>query len=165
MPYLITFACYGAHVHGDETPTIDRKHNMPRTPMLDENFRRAFAERRAMEQRPYLLDALRRNLVLRAIIERCAERGWGLIAAHIRSNHVHLVVDANSSPERVMNDLKSYASRCLNRGGFDSTDRKRWARHGSTRWLHGRDEVNAAVKYVLEKQGELMAVYGGPERG
>jgi len=43
--------------------------------------------------------------------------------------------------------------------GFDTPDRKRWARHGSTRWLHGRDSVTAAIRYVVEKQGEAMAVF------
>jgi REP element-mobilizing transposase RayT len=33
------------------------------------------------------------------------------LAAHARTNHVHIVVDADVPPERIMNDLKSYASR------------------------------------------------------
>lgn len=27
MIYLITFACYGAHLHGHETGSVDRHHN------------------------------------------------------------------------------------------------------------------------------------------
>ena len=53
----------------------------------------------------------------------------------MRTNHVHLVVEADARPERIMNDLKSYASRYLNGIGLDEVHRKRWARHGSTRWL------------------------------
>jgi hypothetical protein len=34
-----------------------------------------------------------------------------------------------------MNDMKSYASRRLNQLGLDEPARRRWARHGSTRWL------------------------------
>jgi hypothetical protein len=60
-----------------------------------------------------------------------------------------------------MNDLKSYASRLLNKLGFDEPDRKRWARHGSTRWLWSREEVSAALEYVIDKQGCPMAVYQG----
>jgi hypothetical protein len=33
----------------------------------------------------------------------------------------------------------------------------RWARHGSTRYLWSSDKGDAAVRYVLEKQGEPMA--------
>ena len=68
--------------------------------------------------------------------------------------------EAEGRPERVMDDLKSYASRCLNRTGLDEPDRKRWARHGSTRWLWTREQVAAAIRYVVDKQGEPMAVFG-----
>ena len=58
-----------------------------------------------------------------------------------------------------MNDLKSYVSRCLNRTGLDGPDRKRWARHGSTRWLWKPESVSAAIQYVVDKQGDPMAVF------
>ena len=125
MTYLITFACYGARVHGDEAPSVDRKHNIPGSPMLAPNFERAFAERRLMKQIAYSMDEPRRTSVLSSIVERCSERGWGLLAAHVRSNHVHIIVDADVAAERMMNDLKSYASRFLNQAGFDAPDRKR----------------------------------------
>ncbi len=87
------------------------------------------------------------------------ERDWSLLAAHVRTSHVHVVVDADTRPERVMNDLKSYASRCLNRMGQDDAGRKRWARHGSTRWLWSRQNVAAAIRYVVDEQGDPMAVF------
>src|SRR5579862_3410175 len=159
VTYLITFSCYGARVHGDESGSIDRTHNVPGTRILEPNLGRSFAERRAMDQRPYRLDQPRRAAVLSAIIERCSQRGWSLIAAHVRTNHVHIVLDGDAPAERMMNDLKSYAGRVLNQSGFDPPDRKRWARHGSTRWLLGRRDLESAMKYVLEKQGDPMAVY------
>ena len=164
MTYLITFACYGAHVHGDESPSVDRKHNVVGSPMLEPNFHRAFAERRSMDQRPYALDQPRRDVVLAAIIERCSQRSWGLIAAHVRTNHVHVIVETEVKPERCMTDLKAYASRMLNHAGFDTPDRKRWARHGSTRWLRKEENAAAAVKYVAEKQGDVMAVFVADRR-
>jgi len=82
-----------------------------------------------------------------------------LIAAHVRTNHIHAIVDAEVKPERIMNDLKSYASRCLNQSGLDTPDRKCWARHGSTRWLRDRKNIDAALKYLAEKQGDVMAIY------
>ncbi len=112
-----------------------------------------------MDQPPYDLDQNRRQAVLAAIRERCADRKWSLLAAHVRTNHVHIVVDADGPPERIMNDLKSYASRLLNRLGFDEPDRKRWARHGSTRWLWNPASVSAAIRYVVDEQGDPMAVF------
>src|SRR6266496_3146556 len=78
-------------------------------------------------------DPSRRSI--QAIQEVCGYRGWNLLAAHVRSNHVHTVVEAEAEPERVMNDFKIYASRRLTRMSLDEPNRKRWARHGSTRWL------------------------------
>lgn len=163
MVYLITFACYGCHLHGDSTGSVDRDHNLLGSPLVDPDPERVHAELSQMHQQPYFMDEERRRVVLASLIERCTDRCWKLLAAHVRRNHVHCVIDAEASPERVMNDLKSFASRKLNELGFDGPDRKRWARHGSTRWLWKRDNVLAAVRYVLGNQGEPMALYESTE--
>jgi REP element-mobilizing transposase RayT len=112
-----------------------------------------------MLQPAYSLDEPRREMVLQAIVDRSLQRGWALIAAHIRTNHVHVILAADATPERIMNDLKSYASRVLNHSGLDRPNRKRWARHGSTRWLRNRQNIETAIRYAIEKQGDPMAVY------
>ena len=112
-----------------------------------------------MAQSPYMLDGGGRAVVLQALQEVCLHRGWGLLAAHVRTNHVHAVVEAEVRPEKILNDFKSYASRGLNRLGGDGADRKRWARHGSTRWLWKDRDVLDAIRYVVEEQGEPMAVF------
>ena len=58
-----------------------------------------------------------------------------------------------------MHAFKSYASRNLNRLGIDEPDRRRWARHGSTRWLWKDRDVREAIRYVVEGQGEPMEVH------
>jgi hypothetical protein len=78
--------------------------------------------------------------------------------------HVHVVVDAEQSPEKLMNAFKVWASRKLNEAEGAPSDKRRWARHGSTRWLWKEESVNAAVKYVIEEQGERMEVYQEPGR-
>jgi REP element-mobilizing transposase RayT len=105
------------------------------------------------------MDGRRREAVLRAMLERCSSNRWWALAIHVRSNHVHLVIDAEVRPERIMNDLKACASRFLNQNGLDEPTRKRWARHGSTRWLWRPEEVSAAIRYVVDGQGEPMAVF------
>jgi len=120
-------------------------------------------KRSQMDQKPYALDESRRNAVLASILDRCANRSWRLLAAHVRTNHVHILVESEGKPERVVNDLKAFASRRLNELGFDGPDRKRWARHGSTRWLFEREAVQAARHYLLDKQGTPMAIYAAPE--
>ena len=159
MRYLITFACYGVRLHGDESGSVDRLHNQAGSPVLEARPGRVASERRLMDQSPYSLDEDRRAGVLAAILEVCSHREWILLAAHVRTSHVHAVVEADVEPEKIMADFKVYASRRLNRTGFEDPARKRWARHGSTRWLWKDEDVRSAVRYVVEEQGEPMAVY------
>ena len=159
MTYLITFACYGQHLHGGEPGSVDRDHNLPGSRLLEANPTRAAEERGLMEQLPYQLDQVRREIALSALLERCTQNHWSLLAAHVRTTHVHIVVESDARPERIMNDLKSYASRTLNQAGLDGSDRKRWARHGSTRWLWEQDSVSTAIRYVVDGQGDAMAVF------
>ncbi len=159
MRYFITFTCYGAHLHGAEGGSVDRHHNVPGTRLAEAKPERLAMKRQQMDQEPYLLDPCRRVTVLDALREVCCERGWSLLAAHVRTNHVHAVVEADVRPEKIMNDFKSYASRQLNRLGVDSAERKRWARHGSTCWLWKDEDVEKAICYVISGQGEAMEVY------
>jgi len=126
--------------------------------LLEADPGRATTELQNRCQTVYRMEDSRRQVVLAALRERCQQQNWMLLAAHVRSNHVHMVVDAEVSPERVMNDIKAYASRRLNEVRLDGPDRKRWARHGSTRWLWNREHVSAAIHYVVEEQGDAMAV-------
>ena len=159
VTYLIAFLCYGCHLHGSETGSVDREHNVPGTRILEGDSVRAASERKIMDQAPYILDQIRRDVVLQSIKEVCVHRGWSLLAAHVRSTHVHAVVEAEVPPERVMIDFKSYASRHLNRKRLDKPDRKRWARHGSTRWLWKPQHLSAALEYVLHEQGDAMSLF------
>ena len=103
-------------------------------------------------------------IVLQAIQEVCQYRGWSLLAAHVRTNHGHVVVQAFSPPEKVLNDFKAYASRHLNQAGIDGSDCKRWTRRGSTRYLWKPEQVEAAIHYTVREQGEPLAVYENVER-
>lgn len=158
MRYFITFACYGARLHGDESGSGDRHHNLPGSRMLDFDSQRASSERQRMSQPPYSLDREGRAAVLSALRGHCVHRGWSLLAAHVRTNHVHAIVEADVRPEKVI-EFKSYASRELNRLNRDGADRKRWARHGSRRWLWKDDDLQQALQYVVEEQGEPMALF------
>jgi REP element-mobilizing transposase RayT len=116
-----------------------------------------------MNQDEYRLDSDDCTAVLVALQDVCFHRGWTLLAAHVRTTHVHVVVDAGVRPERVMNDFKSYSSRGLNRLGNDGVARKRWTRHGSTRWLWKDQDMRDAIQYVVEEQGNPMAVFVSDE--
>lgn len=59
-------------------------------------------------------------------------------------------------PSRAIADFKAYASRALN---AIEGNQKRWARGGSTHTLEAPHTIRAAVSYVVDGQGEGMAVY------
>jgi REP element-mobilizing transposase RayT len=115
-----------------------------------------------MTQPPYLMDALRRRVVLTSVQEVCCCRGWNLLAVHVRTNHVHVVTTADRTPVQVMIAMKAYSSRALNKSALDGPERRRWARHASTRYLWTGDAVRAAIEYVVREQGEFMSVFENP---
>jgi REP element-mobilizing transposase RayT len=103
------------------------------------------------------LDRNERSVVLTALQQHCDYRQWVLHAAHVRSNHVHVVVTAPLAPELILGQLKAYAARALNEG--EGRRVKPWSYHGSTRYLWEPLQVLAAVDYVVSQQGPPMAVY------
>src|SRR5262245_32623413 len=94
VTYLITFSCYGSKLHGNAFGSIDRNHNVPGGRMADSNPQREMIERTLMRQEKYSLDRARRIVVLDAMRETCEHRNWALLAAHVRTNHVHAVIEA-----------------------------------------------------------------------
>src|SRR5207247_959609 len=106
-----------------------------------------------------------RDIVCKAIVDLTTERGWQLLAALVRSTHVHVVIGTQErDPGRTMSDLKARASRDLNQAGFDRAQRKRWTRHGSTRHLFRDEDVEGKIRYTLDEQGERMAWYAKEPR-
>ena len=156
--YLITFVCYGTWLPG-QAGAVDRDHNRFGSRLREADPVAEQRARKRMLQPAYHLDAERRQIVLEALQQVCSHRQWTLLAAHVRTNHVHAVLEADKAPEQVMNVFKSYASRALNQSELDSAERRRWAHHGSTRHLWTKDAVMAAVHYVVSEQGEAMALW------
>jgi REP element-mobilizing transposase RayT len=127
------------------------------------NTARVLSEERRMVHPAFVLDAEARGLVLASIRETCAWRGWRLLTAHVRTEHVHVVVEAEVAAEEVVRDLKAYASRRLNAQG--PVRERRWTRRASSVALASGAAVRAAVRYVVEKQGAAMAVFLAEELG
>jgi len=159
LAYFLTFTCYGTWLHGDERGSVDREHNAPGTPVLQPDATRRASEQEDLDQSPYLLDQAHRQVALQALCEIARRKSWLLHAAHVRSNHIHLVVTAEGSPERILNDFKTAISRRLNKAFPTERDCIRWTRHGSTRYLWTEEAVAEKVHYVLESQGELLEHY------
>ncbi len=159
LAYFITFTTYGTRLPGHKSGWIDRRHNRYRTPVLMDQPRLENEMARRMRQIPFTLEAQQRPVVLAAIVGACIHRGWVLLATHVRTNHVHSVVEADAEPEFVANTFKAYSSRKLNQAGFDFRGRIRWTRGESKDYLWNVRSVEAAIIYALEGQGEPMMIY------
>lgn len=160
LGYFITYRTYGTWLHGDEKGSVDRSHNGYGASLLppDED-RRARSERRMLDD-AVTLNALRRGIVDETIRQVCEHRGWTLHELNVRTTHVHIVITANFDPDRIMNSLKSWATRRMVERGAIEPRRKVWTRHGSTRYLWTPKSFQAARQYVVDEQGEdLRMIY------
>ncbi|MHC4695890.1 MAG: transposase [Planctomycetota bacterium] len=153
VPYLITFTTYGTWLHGDKRGAVDRDHNAYGAPFLRPDASRKSAATKRTTKDSVVLNAERRRVVHRTVEQVCEHRGWTLHAVNVRSNHVHVVVSAPECPERVMNALKSWATRKLVGSGLIKRGTAVWTRHGSTRYLWKPRDLLSACEYVSEQQG------------
>ena len=154
MTYLVTFSCYGTHLHGDERGSWNDGRWQPPQPGF------AAVMQRLMVQEPYELTAVDRPVVLGALVEVCLNRGWSLPAAHVRGTHVHLVLVTSSPIERARSSLKAAATKGLNLADGQRT-RRRWSERGSILALRTPEAVTAAIRYVRDSQGDPMSRYPG----
>ena len=125
LAYFITFSTYGTWLPGSVKGSVDRAHNVYDTPLLPSDPAMEQQARQTAKQPPYVLGDIERELVCQAVVTLSAERGWNLLAAHVRSNHVHVVIQADRDPGRLMSDLKARASRDLTRANCGAADRVR----------------------------------------
>ena len=153
LAYFITFHTYGTWLHGTDRGSVDFTHNEYGTPVVASDERREEEEFIRLKHEPFKLGEGHRPIVERTICEVCEHRGWTLRELNVRTNHVHLVVSAPESPEKVMNDLKSHATRRLREAGLIADDAKVWSQHGSTQYLWKAESVETVCGYVRDGQG------------
>lgn len=157
LAYFLTWTCYGTWLHGDRRGSVDSEHNVVDTPFVEEDSRRRQEERGRLHQGAVLLKDEKRRVVSETIVAHCRLREWELIAVHVRTNHVHVVVGyAGLTPEVVMGQLKSWTTRRLRDAGLWSRDERVWTKHGSTRYLWKASEIEQATAYVVEGQGSEL---------
>lgn len=159
LAYLLTFSAYGTHLPGSEKGWVDAQHSIPGSPLLAFNPNRHAYWRAHLKETPCRLDPELRRITLEALRCVCAHRSWIAHAIHIRRTHVHAVIGGNTAPERMVSDLKAYATRAFRRAFPNNQRRRYWADHGSMRYLWNDLSLRAAIDYVLNGQGEKMACY------
>jgi REP element-mobilizing transposase RayT len=155
LAYFLTWRMYGTWLPGDKRGTVRRTQNQYGTDRVGPRPELERVSQARMTAPAMILNDRLREEVARAIEGECAHRRWILHALSVRTNHVHLLVSSGDPPERVMNVLKSWATRRLREAGMVTANQRMWARHGSTRHIFVQsafDEVWNYIVYGQEKE-------------
>jgi len=75
-------------MHGDEAGSVDRKHDLPGSRLIQADPKRVLDEKRWMDQAPYGLDRSRREAVLAAIVDSVRRGPAGRSNGGLRGDHI-----------------------------------------------------------------------------
>ncbi len=156
LAYFITLRTYGTWLHGDDRGSVDHDHNRPGSAFVEPNECKQKSEAGRLRNEAVVFGGSAAALIEATVAEVCATRGWHLFIVRMRSNHLHVVVHAVVSAERVLGDFKAWATRRLRENGFVGAEDRVWARHGSTPHLWTVDRLRGAIAYVERRQGDAL---------
>lgn len=153
LAYFLTWTTYGTWLHGDRRGSVDDAHNVFGHPVLEARPDRAARIREGLAEQPFVMTARVREVVDDAIRAHAEIRSWRVLGLNVRTNHVHLVIEASShSPEQVMAQCKSWATRRLRDRGLLDGRKRVWTKMGSTRSLWNEQALTAALDYTERMQ-------------
>ncbi len=152
--YFLTIRTYGTWLHGDQRGSVDTAHNIFGTPLIDPDGERSAIVAHAMRFPALLFDSPMRRVVDDTLVDTCRFHNWLMIERAVRTNHVHLVVEnAGVEPERMLQRLKSRATRALREQRLVPADQPVWVNGpGSRRSLWTESDVADAATYVRDYQ-------------
>jgi REP element-mobilizing transposase RayT len=133
-------------------PTVDRRHNgLGESQIIDDPAR----ERRVWNiarQHPIILTAEQQRFVERTVPGLCQRGGWDLVECAAASNHVHVVLDADSQVhgKQVRPLVKRWLTQAMNEEwpGVGTW----WAEGGSARAVRTEEYREAAKDYVARQR-------------
>jgi REP element-mobilizing transposase RayT len=174
--WLITSTFYGNWLPGDRRGFVGRvrdlrsgegspdhriRHNQFGTEYDRDIGGLSKSARDRMKADPVCIGSVHAEILLTQFRETCHYRGWTLIAASIMYNHVHLMIGVNGdpAPSALLQSVKSYGSRALNRHFGKPAGETWWTSGGSTRILKRRFSIPAALYYVARKQPNPLIVF------
>ena len=164
LAFFLTWPTYGTWLPGDERGWVEYRQGWK----LPDPIRQRNAESRMTED-CCLLDHDQRRVVEATIADHCRLRGWTLHAVNCRSNHVHVVVSGNLSPQKIRDQLKAWCTRRLKSRELERRTtaadsavpepirEKWWAERGSALFINDQEGLEAVIHYVREAQDQAQA--------
>src|SRR5262249_507800 len=108
LAYFITWATYGTWLPGDVRGWVEYRRGW----QIPDPVRELEALA-AMTEDACILDIEQRSLVEKTIEDHCQIRKWTLHAVNCRTNHLHVVVGAHTSPKVMRMQFKAWCTRYL----------------------------------------------------
>ena len=155
LAYFITFTTYGTWLHGDSRKSVIRQDGMAK--IIEPNLYLYKQTLGKLKNPPVYLNVAQRSIVLETIINHCLIKQWKLLAAHVRTNHVHFLVRTEEKVELVMKGIKSWTTRSLQKAEYNIP--KVWTTGGSKKYVFTNEKLMEKIHYVIHEQGEMMQYY------
>jgi REP element-mobilizing transposase RayT len=156
LAFFVTLRTYGTWLHGNEKGSISRRRKKPfLTKFIDPNPRLEEKMDEELKHPQFRLDRTQRKAVEDIIRQLSSFRNYELYAVNVRTNHLHVVVSAATTGEKLVNQLKTRVTRELRDRGLIRPDTKVWSRGKSCRPLWKDRDVTNAIDYVLYGQGDV----------
>ena len=156
MNYFITFRTYETWHHGDERGSVDKQHNQFGEPLVEGNPKLERYRRSLMKNPMLLLDERQKGIVLQTIQEVADHRRWTLHAQKVFTNHVHILLSATATKEKVLADLKAWSTRRLRERGSVEQTQEVWEYHGSTIPVNDAESFERIRFYIDHCQEEAQ---------
>jgi REP element-mobilizing transposase RayT len=148
IAYFITWTVYGTHLQGASTGW--RKYGLgekPPQPLLES------WQKRRLNHSIQTLDKDCRECVQSIVRQHCEVRSWHLWIVNARTNHVHVVVTANSHRGNIVrNQLKANSTNALREHSPIFRNRPVWTVGGDWRCINTEAELHRVVEYVRDAQ-------------
>jgi REP element-mobilizing transposase RayT len=148
IAYHMTFGTYGARLHGDPRPTVDRDHNQFGTPFVATNFERRSREATLMRAERVVLTETQRLFVESVIPTVCGRGQWTYHITAAQCDHVHTLLTADGDARAVRRLLKRWLSEELDRRWPRARGQVWWAEGGSIKWIWKEDYLRDAYEYI-----------------
>ncbi|NNE67955.1 MAG: hypothetical protein HKN33_15430 [Pyrinomonadaceae bacterium] len=112
-------------------------------------------QRKRLRRSPFKLNQRARTTVRESIYETCEKRKWELHAENVRTNHVHIVVDAGSKKGKAVRAaFKANATRALRESGQWNHSFSPWSGKGSIKSIWDLEGLVSVIDYVRNEQGD-----------
>ena len=152
----LIFGMYGTRLHGDERPTVNRKHNERNEPFVEHDPDRMAAARGQMRGAPVYLTAAQRAVIESVVPDICVRGGWTyrLCAAPDDADHVHVLLDASPQidPYAIMKWLKRWLGEELTRRWGKPRSTTWWAKGGSRRSVKTEAYLRNVYDYIRRQR-------------